>query len=218
MSIALAGLAVATWVRRNPTPPPTDRAAGSPAISAASAEALLVDAEARAAEAGCGEVVEVAPYPDDRDAVHVTSDEMPPLASWPSTPPASGPHEGQTLPAGAYSEPPSILRLIHSLEHGAVVIWFSPDAPQPEVERIVEFFAGSGLGGKVIVAPYDYTDQGPAGQLPGETQAAFVAWHRMRTCERLDIAAAFAFVADYASPTYGGRTYLGEAPEPNVGI
>jgi hypothetical protein len=223
VSLALAAVAIASWVREDPT---AERAGGTtgsagldePGAGPAGADQLLADAPARAAEAGCSNVAQVEPYPDDRDAIHVEPDAMPPLASWPSTPPASGPHEGRTLPAGAYQEPPPILPLIHSLEHGAAVVWYAPDAPPPEVDRIAALFTGSGLGAKVIVAPYDYPDEGAAGRLPDGVQAAFVAWHRLQTCERLDIAAAFGFVADHASPTYAGRPYLGEAPEPNVGI
>ena len=57
------------------------------------------------------------------------SRELPPLDTYPSTPPASGPHTGAaTLPAGVYDSPPDIGPLIHSLEHGGTVVWYDPDA------------------------------------------------------------------------------------------
>jgi hypothetical protein len=218
VAIALAAVAIANWVTADARRPQPANGTGAGAVGAPSPDRLLELADEQADAAGCGPVIEVAPYPDDRDAIHVEPDEMPPLSSWPSIPPASGPHESRTLPAGAYGRPPPILPSIHSLEHGAAVIWYSPEAPRGQVSRIARYFAETGLGTKVIVAPYDYPDEGAAGHLPDGAQMALVAWHRLRLCARVDLAVAFAFTAEYASPPYRGRTYLGEAPEPNVGI
>jgi len=71
---------------------------------------------------------------------------------------------------------------------------------------------------KLIVAPYSYPSQGAAGKLPTGVQMALVAWHRLQTCTKVDLAAAFNFTARYEAPTYGGLKYLGEAREPQLGI
>ena len=71
-------------------------------------------------------------------------------------------------------------------------------------------------GARVIVAPYDYPDQGAAGALPSGVQMALVSWHRLQTCTSIDAAAAFGFSARYAYPAYGSEAYLGEAPEPGA--
>jgi hypothetical protein len=71
---------------------------------------------------------------------------------------------------------------------------------------------------RVIVAPYDYPDGGEAGLLPPGTQMALVAWHRLQSCARPNLAAAFGFTSQFAFPTFGGRPYQGEAPEQGSAI
>ena len=48
-------------------------------------------------------------------------------STYPSVPPASGPHNSIPYGAGVYGTPPPIDRVIHSLEHGAAIVWYSPD-------------------------------------------------------------------------------------------
>jgi hypothetical protein len=201
---------IAWSVGGDPTPPTVD---------ATSPQALLARAPEAARDAGCGGIIDVGPFVSaEQDVIHVEPIDMPRLASWPSVPPASGPHANVTLPAGSYETPPPILPMIHSLEHGAVVVWYAPDADQAEVARIKQFYGRSDVGGHVIIAPYDYPNEGEAGQLPDDMTMAVVAWHHERLCEQVSLEAAFAFSADYATPTFQGRPYLGEAPEPGVGI
>ncbi len=171
-----------------------------------------VAADAKQA-AGCGAVEDVGPYqPEDQDRVHI-SGQMPPLSTYPSVPPASGPHNAVTQGPGVYDAPPDIDRVVHSLEHGAAVIWYAPDASGAELERLRTFFDQSTAGARVIVAPYDYPAQGAAGSLPSGTEMALVSWHHVQTCGQVSLAAAFDFAAKYGAPPYGRRTYLGDAPE-----
>lgn len=171
---------------------------------------LLAAAANGREQAGCGEVEDVGAYePESSDATH--TDALPPLSTYASTPPASGPHNDLTLGPGVYSDPPEIGRLLHSLEHGAAVVWYAPDASGPQLERIMDFYADGEVGDRVIVAPYDYPDQGEAGVLSGGM--ALVAWHRVQTCQRLSLAAAFGFTSSFAGPPFEDRPYRGEAPE-----
>jgi hypothetical protein len=71
---------------------------------------------------------------------------------------------------------------------------------------------------KIIVAPYDYPDQGAAGQLPSGVQMALVAWHRLETCSAVNLAVAFDFSSQLEVPGYGGQTYSGVAREPTSAI
>src|SRR2546427_70003 len=119
--------------------------------------------------AGCGPVQVIKAYPNGLDRAHIGAQgangqvpKPPPLSSYPSTPPASGPHDQTPLPTGVYNNPPNIYRTIHSLEHGAVVIWYSPKAPTSLVAELATKFAHTD---HVIVAKYDYPKAGPAGQL-----------------------------------------------------
>lgn len=185
-----------------------------PSAAVADPAQLFRQAAAAQESAGCGAAEDVGAYqPEADDQLHVGADEMPPLSSYASIPPASGPHNQVTLGAGVYETPPPIDRVIHSLEHGAAVVWYSPDAGGAELERLRAFYGDPAYGDRVIVAPYDYPDEGAAGRLPAGAQMALVAWHTVQTCERASLAAAFDFTAQYAAPPFGDRTYLGNAPE-----
>jgi hypothetical protein len=173
---------------------------------------LLATVDQAREAAGCGEIEDVGPYrPQSQDQQHVGA--AIPLSSYPSVPPASGPHNEIPLSAGVLNEPPPIDRVIHSLEHGAAVVWYSPDSSGQQLERIRSFYEEADVGSSVIVAPYDYPDQGAAGLLPGGAQMALVAWHTVQTCASVNLAAAFGFTSSYAAPPFGERLYKGDAPE-----
>jgi Protein of unknown function (DUF3105) len=188
---------------------------------------LLTTANAAAQQAGCNEVETAAPYggvadprsPDYLDQAHIgpgnVFPSMPPLGTYSTVPPASGPHNSVPLSGGTYSDPPPIDQLIHSLEHGAAVIWYDRETPSAQVTRITDFYdqVGGVRADRVIVAPFDYPDQGEQGRLPPGTQMALVAWHRLRSCAEVNLAVAFDFTSQYAFPTFDGRAYQGEAPE-----
>jgi hypothetical protein len=184
---------------------------------------LLAAAPQAAKAAGCTEARDVGPYqPESADRVHIGVQggpaTMPPLSTYPSVPPASGPHNPTPWSRGVYSTPPPIDQVIHSLEHGAAVVWYSPDVSGDELAKIENFYRDPTHGEKVIVAPYDYPDQGAEGTLPGGSAMALVAWHHVETCSRVSLAAAFGFTARYGVPPLGGQRYLGDAPEPQTPI
>lgn len=177
---------------------------------------LLAQAEQAKTAAGCDAAEDVGAYqPDAQDQLHVPAEERPPLSSYASVPPASGPHGQATQSAGVYDEPPAIDRVLHSLEHGAVVVWYTPRASGEELNRLRAFFDGPN-GARVIVAPYDYPDEGAAGRLPTGTGMAMVAWHHVQLCGQISLPAAFDFSASYGAPPYEDRAYLGNAPEAGV--
>ena len=127
------------------------------------------------------------------------------------------------LPAGIYSSPPDVYRTIHSLEHGAVIIWYAPGTTGKALNDLRAFYgqpqADADIGqAKIIIAPYDYPDQGTAGQLPSGVQMAVVAWHRLETCSAVSLAVAFDFSSRFEVPGFGGQTYAGVAREPTVPI
>lgn len=189
------------------------------------AASLLEQAGGEAETAACDDVATTGFYdgfdqasPDYADQAHIEGDErfpeLPPLDTYPSTPPASGPHVGaSTLPAGVYPSPPDLGPLLHSLEHGGTVVWYDPDAPPDVVQPILDFYDQSDPVGqdRVIVAPYDY--DGAGGQLPEGVQMALVGWRRLRACATPSLAVAFDFTSQYSYPTTQDREYAGEAPE-----
>ena len=179
---------------------------------------LLAGAAEAARSARCTDVQTTAPYPGGLDRAHVgvggPVPTFPSLETYPSKPPASGPHASGTVGAGVYPDPPSIAEAIHSLEHGAALVWLAPDAlSDPQVESIESFFHRGNERNHVIVAPFDYPDQGEEGSLPAGTQMALVAWHRLQLCDRPSLAAAFSFVERYRFNLWRRGSYRGEAPE-----
>ncbi|HEX9313606.1 MAG TPA: DUF3105 domain-containing protein [Actinomycetota bacterium] len=184
---------------------------------------LLAAAPQAAKAAGCTDVSDVGPYqPESADRVHIGVQggpaTMPPLSTYPSVPPASGPHNPVPWSRGVNSTPPPIDQVIHSLEHGAAVVWYAPDVSGEELAKIQDFYGDPSHGPKVIVAPYDYPDQGREGTLPGGATMALVAWHHVETCSSVSLAAAFGFTARYGVPPFGTQSYLGDAPEPQTPI
>lgn len=190
-----------------------------PSTEAADPADLLARAGAAQTAAGCDPVENVGPYdPSSDDQAHVPTADLPPLASYASVPPASGPHNELPLPAGVYSSPPAIDRVLHSLEHGAAVVWYAPDADGQALDELRTFYREPDVGSRVIVAPYDYPGEGAAGSLPPGTEMALIAWHQEQTCAQVGLAAAFDFTARYAAPPYGDEQYVGEAPEAGAAI
>ena len=201
----------------------------------ARASDLLKQAPAAAKTAGCTAVQTIPAYNGISDVtnakyvdnVHIgTTTEFPTppkLSTYPSVPPTSGPHNPTPLVAGVYSKPPDIYQATHSLEHGATIIWYDPTTTGPTLDALKAFYdqkvsAASVGQDRVIVAPYNYPDQGSAGQLPDGVQMALVAWHRMQTCSSVSLPVAFAFTSKYSAPPAAGQTYAGEAPEAGAAL
>ena len=68
-----------------------------------------------------------------------------------SNPPAGGEHYATTAHAGIYDTPPPDGNLVHSLEHGAVILWYKSDLPQDQVEKLKTVF--NKASGKKIMVP-----------------------------------------------------------------
>lgn len=180
---------------------------------------LLDRADQAATAAGCDQVQTIAAYdPAEQDRGHVGGPNapptMPPFSTYPSTPPVSGPHGGATLPANIYDSSPPMDQALHSLEHGAAIVWHSPDASADELAEIQSFFREN--QDHIIVAPYNYPEQGAQGTLPSGKTMALASWHHVRFCEEVSLPVAFAFARDYATTEYSD--YKGDAPEAGLAI
>ena len=74
-------------------------------------------------------------------------------ADYNSNPPTSGPHWGDDVAgAGVKTEQDPDELILHSMEHGAAVVWYRADLPQGEVEQIRAAFDAAKVG-KKIMAP-----------------------------------------------------------------
>ena len=129
-----------------------------------------------------------------------------PYSSLPAT---SGPHwDPSALAAwGAYSTPQPESQLVHSLEHGGIVIWYDPalvdEAAVDELTSYVEGQVATGLGGrfKFILTPWG-GDEDLGGAI------ALTAWRHLLVLDEFDMDAVRGFADE---------NYLRHAPEPNGG-
>ncbi|MBI2613396.1 MAG: DUF3105 domain-containing protein [Candidatus Levybacteria bacterium] len=68
-----------------------------------------------------------------------------------SNPPAAGSHYAKTSHAGMYDKAPADGNLVHSLEHGAVILWYRENLPKEDIEKLKKIF--SQTPGRSIMTP-----------------------------------------------------------------
>jgi hypothetical protein len=141
--------------------------------------------DALATSGGCGKVQIVA-IPSRR---HLDGQRI----HYSTSPPAGGDHYSVPLDAGFYDEPlttstaspttsKSIYRAVHSLEHGAVIIWFNDLSPS-QTSTLKDHY---GSEDHVIVAPYPKLK-------PGD-KIALSAWGRLDYCTKASTKVIDAFI------------------------
>ncbi len=91
--------------------------------------------------------------PDD-GAKHVGESEVHPPYS--SNPPTTGWHWVGTAGPGIKGEPVADELVLHSMEHGAAVVWYKQGLPVEDVERIKDAFGKA--SGKKIMLPRENLD------------------------------------------------------------
>jgi hypothetical protein len=108
---------------------------------------VVVDARQKAASSPPGDVqtYDVGPAGD-----HTEGD-----VDYAQSPPAGGAHNPVWQNCGFYDEPVRDENAVHSLEHGAVWITYSPDLPQDEVETLRDMAQSNNY---VLVSPYPGLD------------------------------------------------------------
>jgi len=88
----------------------------------------------------------------DLGAVHVARDKA--HLAYNSNPPTSGPHWAGVAGAGIKDEPVPDELVLHSMEHGAAVVWYREGLEQSEIDKITEAFNNSS-GKKIMLARKD---------------------------------------------------------------
>lgn len=114
-----------------------------------------------------------------------------------TTPPTSGPHYSGTVEAGFYTEAQPAGDIVHTLEHGAVVIYYDPDALPPEAEQSLKEWASAHTGTwkSVVVVPNTYESV--------DSPYVLTAWRHSLRLSDYDTEVVQAFLAEY----------LGRGPE-----
>jgi hypothetical protein len=109
---------------------------------------------------------------------HVTTD-----VNYPTVPPVSGEHAGQPTTCGKFDSRLQDENLVHTLEHGAVGLFFDPErASQEDIESL-----------EAVVDEYDsHIFSAPYPQMP--TAFAIASWGEMMRLDELDAAAVREYV------------------------
>lgn len=113
------------------------------------------------------------------------------------SPPLSGDHWGHAVDAGFYAETPELPPLVHTLEHGAVVIYYDPANMTPEAEASLRAWASNHQDrwASIVVAPNP--NENPKGDY------VLTAWTHRLVLDDYNAEAVRAFAAEY----------LGRGPE-----
>jgi hypothetical protein len=88
----------------------------------------------------------------DEGAVHIARDKA--HAPYKSNPPTSGPHWVGVAGPGIKDKPVPDELVLHSMEHGAVVVWYREDLEPSEIEKIKIAFNESS-GKKIMLSRKD---------------------------------------------------------------
>ena len=86
-----------------------------------------------------------------------------------SNPPTNGPHNAAPSDTGFFTTPVAPEQAIHNLEHGQIVIWYSPEAPQQvkdDIEAIVEKEPSA-----TLATPYE--------DIPDDHNFYLTAWNKL---------------------------------------
>lgn len=165
--------------------------------------AVLVfrDGESSAATGADGLCVRQTLPPQGRQHVDELSDDF----TYSSFPPTSGPHFSTPAVYNVYEEPVPEIRVVHSLEHGAMVVQYGSEISPQTVQQIVDWYAETPEG--LIVAPLpESMPEAPAPPADAQSKIFLTAWTHLATCSGFDEQAFTNFRDDYRGPD-------GDAPE-----
>ncbi|MGZ4319660.1 MAG: DUF3105 domain-containing protein [Gaiellaceae bacterium] len=129
---------------------------------------------------------------------HYTTLDPSPAPQWNSFPPTSGRHYYQPVPFGQYTEPLPEIRLVHNLEHGAVILQYGDKVAKADVDRITAWYQHD--ANAIMVAPLPKLG----------AKVALTAWTQWAECTGFNETAANAFrkAFRYHSPEKYPKSYL----------
>lgn len=168
---------------------PDDRAGIAPART------TVFDLDQAAKTAGCKVELKL----EDEGHEHLPQNS--PLPNYKTNPPTSGNHVEPPYQQadGAYSEEPSELDVVHSLEHGRMAIEYSPDLPEKAQKELIGLY--DTMYGATLLFPND--------KLPYDVAAA--TWTNLIGCKTYEGAATLDAIRAFGRETWG--KYGGEPVE-----
>jgi hypothetical protein len=120
-------------------------------------------------------------YPEQPRSPHYLTLNPSPPPSWNSFPPTSGRHYYQPLPFGIYTEVMPEIRLVHNLEHGAVILQYGDQVSAAQVREITSWYQQD--ANAVVVAPLPKLG----------AKVALTAWTDWTECTGFNLKAANSF-------------------------
>ncbi|MCC7163107.1 MAG: DUF3105 domain-containing protein [Anaerolineae bacterium] len=139
---------------------------------------LMPRAPTSTGAAACGNLLTL----EDEGRGHLAPGD--PVPVYKSNPPTSGTHNPTWYPAGIYDNNTDVTQLIHSLEHGYIILYYN-GISQEEINSLVNIQRSDSF--KMIVAPYPNMEQ----------KVALVAWAHMQNCDGVNEAVIRSFVAQF---------------------
>jgi hypothetical protein len=152
------------------------------------------DLETAADDAGCDLQLDLR----EEGATHLESREDAP--EYETDPPTSGDHWPAQLADGAFAEYPDPIYSVHSLEHGRILIQYSPDLPEADQLELKGLFDESPEG--VLFFPNP--------DMPYDVAAT--AWTQLLGCDRYEGAATIDAIRDFRD------IYRGQGPEAGIPV
>ena len=95
-----------------------------------------------------------------------------PTCSTRPSPPTSGDHYATPAIDGFYADTIPEEQLVHNMEHGEVIVWYRPDAPQATIDAIETVVEDSPIG--LLASSY--------ASMPSGSEVAFTAWGASQSC------------------------------------
>ena len=130
--------------------------------------------------------------PPDEGREHIWPDHP---VEYQTMPPTSGPHFPDPTAPGFYTTRPAFGYLVHSMEHGSVVVYYDPAQLSPEIEKSLRAFVKANSDPEVGIVAVPDTDF--------KYPFILTAWDKMLKLDKYDPQVVRAFLAEY----------LGRGPE-----
>lgn len=90
-------------------------------------------------------------YPEQSRSTHYATENPSPAPKWNSFPPTSGRHYGQWVLWGNYTEPQPLIKSLHNLEHGGVIIQYGSKVARSDIQKIDDLWQSD--PNAMLVAP-----------------------------------------------------------------
>lgn len=169
----------------------------------------MLAGDAQAAEAGCSAVEQFEAPANTNHIPQGQFAQLPPDELYDHRPHTAGRHTNNVVQTGVWDKAIDERFTGHNLEHGYVVAFWAPDAPEDDVEALQRAAQGAIDGGQQKLVAAQWMGDEP---MDDDAQVAFVAWRHRMLCDAFDADVFTAFVDEHHDsfdvPEPGGDPHL----------